>query len=518
MIIGRFLKKLSSFFIMIPFQLWLVIVVAFFLRLYHLGYNDLWYDEIITLIKLVHLNFIKVWNPPLYYAFLAGWVKIFGFSEFSLRFPSLLFNLACVPLVFLLGKELFNKSTALYASILFALSPFQLWYAQEARVYAFMLFCGLVSAYFQFLFMDRRKNKFLYGAIIFCISGLYSHPYYVFFAITQFICYLIFNKNKSAKILMVLLLIPLAFLPLLRITCFRLFWVLQSYWMPSPSWKSFLTTIENFTLGYNNNLWVYWLSDLLVLILVSMAVWFVSRRKIIKEKFMFCSFLFVMPMILAFLFSKLLVAVYFDRGLIFTAPYYYLILALGLHALSKKIVKSFFAAFAFLLLVVSIYGFFNNFMPTEHLHHVGAYIKKPIKPVVEFIKRNSGPNDIVAFTNQSIALPFIWYSEGKDAYFLGPMIKRNIVVKPYGKYRFFFVPESKTASYNRKMAGSDFYIPLHKVDKIKFEKLWVLSCNWQRDGNLDGNSLRVIKFLGENFHMDLRKEFDGLWLYRYEKQ
>ncbi len=239
---SRFNKLLA----LIPYELWLIIVTAFFLRVYHLGYHDLWYDEIVTLTKIFNLNFLKAWNPPLYYAILAGWVKIFGLSEVSLRFPSLLFSLACIPITFLLGKELFNKSAGLYASLITALSPFHLWYAQEARAYSAMLFFGILSAYFQFLFIKRQKNKFLCLYVIFSIFGLYTHPYYLFFIIAQLICCLIcLPKKYSLKIFIISMLFPLSFIPLAQKFWVRLFLVKKAYWILPPSWKSFLITIEN---------------------------------------------------------------------------------------------------------------------------------------------------------------------------------------------------------------------------------------------------------------------------------
>src|SRR3989338_2125771 len=102
----------------------LLFSIFFFLRLYKLGYHDLWYDEICT------IGYAKYpwgnWNAPLYWIILHFWIKIFGISEFSLRFPSLIFSFLSVILVFLLGKKLFGKQAGIIASIFIGLSPFHL--------------------------------------------------------------------------------------------------------------------------------------------------------------------------------------------------------------------------------------------------------------------------------------------------------------------------------------------------------------------------------------------------------
>jgi len=503
-------NRLGNLFTLFPYELWLIIIVAFFLRIYRLGYHDLWYDEIITIFKLPNLGFLRIWNPPLYFAILAGWVKIFGFSEISLRFPSLLFSLACIPIIFLLGKELFSRSVGLYATLIMALSPFHLWYAQEARAYSMMLFLSLLSAYFQFLFITRKQYKFLYWCVISSMLGVYTHPYYIFFVIAQFICCFICSREKwSIKMFLVSLLIPLSFIPLLNKFWVRLSYVRMAYWIPSPTWKSFLTTLENFSLGYNSHLPTYIAFDILSLILFIAIVWLIKQKKELRFGLIFCFVLFVAPLLLAFIFSKLVASIYLDRGLIITTPYYYLILGLGISVFRKRIIKLLIVIFTFLLLIIGIYGFLNDWMPTKEIHHFGTPLKKPIKPIVKFISENAGPNDIIAFTNDSIALTFLWYSQKRDIYSL-----KKLKDDP-GSYRFFFGPQDLVPSYKLPRRENKFNVPLHKINNLEFKRLWVLSGSFLRDGNLDKNCSIVKKWLDENFKLELKKEFYGMWIYRY---
>ncbi|MCK4809538.1 MAG: glycosyltransferase family 39 protein [Candidatus Omnitrophica bacterium] len=509
---SRFNNLLTS----IPYELWLIIVVAFSLRVYHLGYHDLWYDEVITLIKISKPDILQLWNPPLYYIILAGWVKIFGFSEVSLRFPSLLFSLACVPAIYLLGKELFNKSAGIFASLITALSPFQLWYAQEARSYSLLAFLGLLSSYSQFLFINRKQNKFLYWCIAFAILGVYTHPYYIFFAISQLICCVIcMRKRWSVKMLIASLLVSLSFIPIMRKSWIRLSAVMENYWISTPSWKSLLISIENFNLGYNSHLLTYFIFDILSLILVIAVVWSVKKKAVSRKGIIFCFSLFILPLIFTFTFSRLIVPIYFDRGLIISTPFYYLILGLGISAFRKKILRFSVIILILTFLTVGIYGFLKGWMPTKQIHHVGVHPKKPIEPVVEFIKKNSAPEDIIAFTNDSVKLPFIWYSEGRNYVFFSGHKKG---VKPsFGKFRFIFGPKSVTPSYRQPRKEDEFNIPLGKVNELEFKKLFVLACDWPRSGNLDKNSSTVKEKLDEIFNLEMKREFDGLWVYKYGK-
>lgn len=497
-------------------KLLLIILTAFFLRLYHLGYHNLWYDEVITLIKISSPNILQIWNPPLYYIILAGWVKIFGFSEVSLRFPSLLFSLVCVPVIYLLGKELFNKSAGIFASFITALSPFQLWYAQEARSYSLLVFLGLLSSYFQYLFINRGQNKFLYWCIAFAILGIYTHPYYILFIISQLICCVIcMRKRWSVKMLIASLLVPLSFIPIMQRSWIRLSAVMKNYWISTPSWKSLLISIENFNLGYNSHLLTYFTFNILSLIIFVMAIWSVKKKAISRKGAIFCFSLFILPLLFALTFSRLIIPIYFDRGLIISTPFYYLILGLGISAFRKKLLRFLVVIFTFFLVTVGVYGFVKDWMPTDIFHHRGVYLKKPIKPAVKFIEKNSGPEDIIAFTHDSVKLPFIWYSEGRSYVFFGGYKKGK---KPsFGRFRFIFGPESVTPSYKQPRKESEFNVPLVKVSELEFKKLFVLACDWPRSGSLDDNSSTVKEKLDEIFNLEMKREFDGLWVYVYGK-
>ena len=155
-------------------------------RLYHLGYCDLWYDEIGT-VSYAQYPWGN-WNAPLYWIVLHFWTKIFGISEFSLRFPSLIFSFSSVILIFVLGKELFNKKTGFIAGIFMGLSPFHLWYAQEARDYSMLLFFGLLSSLLFYKALRKGENRQWLLFILVSFLGIYTNYFYIFLFLIHFSC------------------------------------------------------------------------------------------------------------------------------------------------------------------------------------------------------------------------------------------------------------------------------------------------------------------------------------------
>lgn len=129
-----------------------VVGIGSLLRLMTLGVQSLWLDEGVSF-WTVHRNLpglselLSTVTRPLYYWMLYPAYRL-GTEEWLLRLPSALAGIASLVLLYLLGRELFDRPTALLATALLALSPLHLWYSQEARFYALVVFLTLGATYF----------------------------------------------------------------------------------------------------------------------------------------------------------------------------------------------------------------------------------------------------------------------------------------------------------------------------------------------------------------------------------
>ena len=113
--------------------------------------RGLWVDEAISVDQaqmpfgqmLADMRTTDV-HPPLHHAVLWVTVRLFGTSEVAVRLPSLLAGVALVPVMFWVGRTLYDRRTGWIAAILAAIAPFCVWYSQEARMYSqFMLFAAV---------------------------------------------------------------------------------------------------------------------------------------------------------------------------------------------------------------------------------------------------------------------------------------------------------------------------------------------------------------------------------------
>lgn len=140
-----------------------ILLAAFALRFYHLGYKSLWGDEIAQATWSAW-DWARLWEvfraPPDFVShfFLLHLVQQLGTSEFWVRLPSAVLSLAAVPLTYVVARRLTNRATARVAMLLMAVAPYQVWYAQDARMYAALGCYACVGLYF-FLRVVGMKDE-----------------------------------------------------------------------------------------------------------------------------------------------------------------------------------------------------------------------------------------------------------------------------------------------------------------------------------------------------------------------
>jgi uncharacterized membrane protein len=115
-------------------------------------------------------------HPPLYFVSLRLWAHVFGSSVRAIRSLSALLSLLVFPCLYWLCCELFESSlTAWIAMMIVAVSPFHVFYAQEARQYS-LLAAVILFASAALLYALRRQTRggwIVYTAAL--VFGLYTH-------------------------------------------------------------------------------------------------------------------------------------------------------------------------------------------------------------------------------------------------------------------------------------------------------------------------------------------------------
>lgn len=165
-----------------------VLWAAFALRLQNLGVQSLWYDETVSaylatksLIDLIAHTARDI-HPPLYYILLHFWQALMGSTEFALAYFSLWWGVLLVASSATFARWLGGNHLALLTAALITLSPFNVWYSQEVRMYTLGATLGIwtLMALWQLMQGMRMKKRWMLLWLMSAVFGLYTLYYFAF--------------------------------------------------------------------------------------------------------------------------------------------------------------------------------------------------------------------------------------------------------------------------------------------------------------------------------------------------
>ncbi len=406
-----------------------LLLIAFALRVYHLDAQSLWSDEGLALYRsrltLVEnlSNIIVVppgvptrdTNPPLYFILLSGARALLGESEYALRFLSVAAGVLLVPLLYVTGKRLFSVRVGLIAAVLGTLSPFLVWYSQEARVYTQLAALSLASVYWLLRALDlparsetARDHRirrhwpawFAWGAITLAMLSSHFNAFFVlpFEGLVLLIAVIRSRRREALIVAGVLLVLAL---PLIVYAVSRAQSILDPVFRFRPlesiaqeSWSAFLV-------GAPHEIFQPWWAVLpgLALFVVG-AVGGLIRKSWRTAALLATAYLFV-PL-LAFYATMFVLSIYVGpRHIIFVLPPFYLLLALGVSLVWDR---ARVAGMAALAVVLSLMVWWLGVQFADP-----SYSKDDIRSAACAIAAEAQPDDVVIINDAIGSFMFDYY-------------------------------------------------------------------------------------------------------------
>jgi mannosyltransferase len=413
-------------------MLLVILFLGLFLRIYHLGDESIWLDEAVS-IKWANLSPFQILvatskdvHTPLYYIILHFWISLFGDSEFSTRFLSLIFGLLSIFMIYRVGSLISDRETGLLSSLILALSAFHIYYSQEIKMYSLLSLLTLLSMYF-FIKILKEKNLIVsIGYVVFSTFLVYVHSFGIFIIIAQnaFIFTLFlsskregFELNLRRWVLLQVVLIAL-FTPWIMILIKQILRAQSGSkigWIPEPSIHSI---IKSFKLYSGSNLF---LCLFLILSFFSLAThekllgrtnWKKSLNSTPDDKgyvllsnfYRNCLLLvwLLTPIVLPFVISKVSAPIYWYRYTIVASLAFYLLVAKGIRSISSGYLK-----FAVISLVIlgSLVGVQGYNLATN---------KERWRELVTYVETNAEHGDLLLFNAGYSQVPFDYYSRRTD--------------------------------------------------------------------------------------------------------
>ncbi len=167
-----------------PFQLMVLAIITVLgagLRFYKLGAWSFWGDEWIT-VRRATTEFLGLADlPPVSLAATHYAVETLGVSEWSARLAPALIGIITVPLIFLVGRIMFDSIVGLIASLLLAINPWHIYWSQNARFYTALLLFFTLALLFFYLGVLRDRPFYLILSMVFLALGLKERYLAAFF-------------------------------------------------------------------------------------------------------------------------------------------------------------------------------------------------------------------------------------------------------------------------------------------------------------------------------------------------
>ncbi|MCB0208392.1 MAG: glycosyltransferase family 39 protein [Anaerolineae bacterium] len=377
-----------------------------------IGSSSLWYDETFSTLT-ARLSLAQILanaphgvHPPGYYLLLHFWLAL-GDNEVAVRSLSALFSVGAIGLIYGFANWLFDEPTAAVAAVAMAIAPFQVYFAQEVRMYSLIVLLAIAIMWL-FLYAVVADKAWLawIGYIFVAAFGLYVHYFTAFLLIGLHLWWLFNVRMYPSKFIFLVIadaLIGLLFLPqatqaLTRTTTY----LGGEAWQAAPSILSPLTTIYYLLFGHRAPIWVVPIALFLLLAILILTAWESRRRASQPHRFELALWLSLLTPLVTVMTISLLSprSIYVERSFAVTSPALILLLARGSTAAPKISPTPYFLTALLFPVVVTLVTHYTTPDPA----------KPPIRTAVQTIESGFAPGDVSLHLQEASGLPALWYT------------------------------------------------------------------------------------------------------------
>jgi mannosyltransferase len=417
----------------------LVLGIGMLTRLHDLAEDSLWLDEAFSVFvaqqplgRMLEIITQHDTPPPLYYTLLHAWLAFWpGDVAYSVRLLSVLLGVASVLVTYLCGRELGGVRVGLIAALLIAVSPFRVWYSQEARMYALLaLLCGL-SAYFLLRALLHGGVGAWIGFTLSTTLALYTQVSATFFVLGEGVAVLAFLLAQSRRQvepvhtpaavpedaglwpvrttatprsvdlrraagswLVSQVVIGLLWLPWLPFLL-RQGEIYQSFWIAAPT----LTTLKNLLFDLTSIHLPHWRLPMGMEIVVAtgLVLALLGARSLPRPLFGFVLALFVIPIAAMFAVSQVK-PIFLSRALIYVSMPYLLLIACGIASFKRRWIGGALLGLLVMLNVVSLQRIYD------------VVQKEQWDQAASYVTARATPHELVLFVASDAQIPFDYYA------------------------------------------------------------------------------------------------------------
>lgn len=392
-----------------------IVLIGFALRLFALDTRPLWYDEAFSVLlaeqnlsSIIHGTAADV-QPPLYYFLLHFW-QIFGEQPFTLRFLSVALSMIALALVYFVARRLFSRHTAEFALFFSGIASFQIYHAQELRMYS-LLTVGLLLYLYGVSQITQPRLRYWMLAVLGALIALYAQTLAVFTLLAANV-YFLFQRDGRAqlKLLGAQLVALIAFVPWLLYLPSQIENIQRAYWTQPPGIADILQMLMVFTtylplppMGLASALF-------LTLAIFALATFELVRafRRGVPPAFGLVLAFALVPPVLMFTLSYLVRPIFVPRGVIVSSLAYYILLAYLVARVPR----------AGKIAIVGIAGIIALTLLPFYYAAFGEWRRAPFAETNQFLRAHAQADDLILHDNKLSFFPMHFYDRALPQQFL----------------------------------------------------------------------------------------------------
>ena len=416
-------------FVVVPFSL--------ILRVPKLQSKPIWYDEAFSIfLSQQSMGEIVAGTaadtmPPLYYFLLRGWMFLCN-QVWFLRTLSIVFSLGIIVLVYMATSRWFNQRAGLWAALFTAVSPLQIYHAQEIRMYALLTFALLAYIFFFSRLWDEqgadRVSWIDWVGLVLCgTAAMYSHNLAVFSIVVPNLL-LVFRREWRflGRLVIAQIGIGLLWLPWLVFVPMQIAKIQTAFWTPQPGLGHILQAIITFHTNLPVPEWFLPIAVFTSLLTVTLVFYEIAKiTKGSRDIYALLAFTLLPPLLL-FIASYIMRPLFVPRAIMLSSLAYYALAGRVVSDTENRVIASILCVLIILPTLVSL--------PAQYTFE--SFPRSPFQAAAEDLAAVSKDGDVIIHDNKLSYFPMHFYQ---------PQLPQDFIADPPGSHNDTFARESQVA-------------------------------------------------------------------------
>ncbi len=434
--------------------------------------------------------------PPLYYFLLHIWMLV-SRELWWLRLLSVLLSLGMVLWTYAWVARLAGSKAGLWAAAFTAVSPFQIYHAQDLRMYALLGLSQL--GYFWFftrIWQSEKTRRWDWAGLILCgTAAMYSHNLAIFGLATADLFLLLRREWKKLWALMAAqAVIGALALPWLWMVPGQVEKIQRAFWTPRPGLADIIQAILVFNVHLPlEGAWMMAALGLsmLVFVLTLYETW-LARKKGAGAGMLVMIFL-GLPALL-FVVSYIIRPVFVPRGFILASLAYYGLIGAAAAGRWRQGIGKVLAG-AFIFAAVMSLPFFYRFE---------SFPRSPFKAAAQALLAFSQPDDVIVHDNKLSQFPMHYFA---------PNLPQKFIADEPGSFNDTYALASQQAM--KLFPDPDLQTAVGEAESVFFVTFRVTIAEYQAMG---AGQHPALAWLEKTYQLAGQETYGDLEIYHYTKK